>query len=107
MRIDELRQGLDALFSMAEWERDPSMSRWVPRAYQAVGYDYTQILEPDFCARFNGLMLRAAETVDHVYCAAFPCPEIVEKVLERGKDGALLFLHHPIDNYKAVFRQLL
>jgi hypothetical protein len=56
MRIDELRQGLDALFSMAEWERDPSMSRWVPRAYQAVGYDYTQILEPDFCARFNGFL---------------------------------------------------
>jgi putative NIF3 family GTP cyclohydrolase 1 type 2 len=97
MMLDELRHELDELFSIYEWERDPAMSRWFPRVYRALDYDYTQILEPDFCVRFNGLMLRAAETVEQVFCAAFPCPEAVEKVLESKKGRALLVLHHPID----------
>ena len=42
-------------------------------------------------------MLRAAETVQQVYCAAFPCPEVVEEVLDRKDGSALLFLHHPVD----------
>jgi putative NIF3 family GTP cyclohydrolase 1 type 2 len=97
MRLDELRRGLDRLFSISEWARDPAMSRWVPNVYQALDYDYTQILEPDFCARFNGLMLRGGETVEQVFCAAFPCPEVVEAVLGKSKGNALLFLHHPVD----------
>jgi putative NIF3 family GTP cyclohydrolase 1 type 2 len=97
MRLDELKRELDELFSVHEWERDPAMSRWVPRVYQALDYDFTQMLEPDFCARFNGLMLRAAETVERVYCAAFPCPEVLGDVLDRRYGSALLFLHHPVD----------
>ena len=73
------------------------MSRWVPRVYQDLGYDYTRVLEPDFCLRFNGLMLRAAERVERVYCAAFPSPDVVHHVLDRHQGNALLFLHHPID----------
>jgi putative NIF3 family GTP cyclohydrolase 1 type 2 len=97
MMLDELRRELDELFSIAEGEPDPAMSRWVPRVYQAVDYDYTQILEPDFCVRFNGLMLRAAETFEQVYCAAFPCREVLGQVTKRGNGSALLFLHHPVD----------
>lgn len=97
MKLDELRRELDGLYSIDEWEPDPAMSRWFPRVYQALDYDYTRLLEPDFCARFNGLMLRAAETVEHVYCAAFPSPEVVGQVLDTNKGSALLFLHHPID----------
>jgi putative NIF3 family GTP cyclohydrolase 1 type 2 len=97
MRLDELRRELDELFSIREWERDPAMSRWFPRVYEALDYDTGRILEPDFCLRHNGLMLRAAETVEQVYCAAFPCPEVVGKVLDRKYGSALLFLHHPVD----------
>jgi putative NIF3 family GTP cyclohydrolase 1 type 2 len=97
MMLDELKRVLDELFSISEWEPDPAMSRWLPRVYQALDHDYTLILEPDFCLRFNGLMLRAAETVEQVYCAAFPGPEIVGQVLERRKGSTLLFLHHPVD----------
>jgi putative NIF3 family GTP cyclohydrolase 1 type 2 len=97
MMLEELKQELDDLFQTSQWERDPAMSRWVPRVYQGIDYDYTQILEPDFCARFNGLMLRAAETIEQVYCAAFPTPEIMGEVLERRGENALLFLHHPVD----------
>jgi len=73
------------------------MSRFLPRVYEGLGFDYTEILEPDFCARYNGLMLRGAETVNHVTCAAFPCPEVIEEVLAQTSGDALLFLHHPID----------
>lgn len=97
MTLGELNTKLDELFSVGEWDHDPSMSHWVPKVYQAIGYDYTQILEPDFCARYNGLMLRSAESVERVYCAAFSCPEVVEAVLEKAKESALLFLHHPVD----------
>jgi len=97
MMLDELRRALDRLFSLSTWARDPAMSRWVPSVYQSLNYDYTQILEPDFCARFNGLMLRGGERVERVFCAAFPCPEVVEAVLRKSKGNALLFLHHPVD----------
>jgi hypothetical protein len=102
MILDELRRELDELFSIHKWERDPAMSRWLPKVYQALDYDYTKILEPDFCDRFNGLMLRAAETVEQIYCAAFPCPEVVGKVIETRKGNVLLFLHHPVDMEVAV-----
>jgi putative NIF3 family GTP cyclohydrolase 1 type 2 len=69
----------------------------VPRVYQAIDYDHTRILEPDFCARYNGLMLRAVETVRQVYCAAFPSPEVLGKILDSKAGSALLFLHHPVD----------
>ncbi len=97
MTLEELKQRLDALFSVHAWDRDPMMSRWVPKVYQALGYDYTRSFEPDFCVRFNGLMLCAGDTVERVYCAAFPCPEVVEKLLEKSTGNALLLLHHPVD----------
>ncbi len=97
MRLDEIVKRLDALFEVPEWEGDPAMSRFLPRAYDAIGIDYRALLEPAFCRRFNGLMLRSSDQVREAYCAAFPSPEIVEGVLERARDGALHFLHHPID----------
>jgi putative NIF3 family GTP cyclohydrolase 1 type 2 len=97
MILDDLKQELDDLFTIPRWESDPAMSRWLPKVYQDLDYDYTRILEPDFCLRSNGLMLRATESIEFVYCAAFPSPEVVGHVLEWRKGKALLFLHHPID----------
>jgi putative NIF3 family GTP cyclohydrolase 1 type 2 len=97
MTLDRLKRELDEFFSIREWDRDPAMSRWLPGVYQAIDSDYTQLLEPDFCVRHNGLMLRAAETVGQVYCAAFPSPEVVAAVLDRAAENSLLFLHHPVD----------
>lgn len=97
MTLDELKQELDGLFSIYEWGQDPMMSRCVPRVYQSIGYDHTRVLEPEFCGIFNGLMLRSSETVEQVYCAVFPCPDVVGEVFERAKGNTLLFLHHPVD----------
>ncbi len=54
--LDKLVRELDELFSVCDWDRDPAMSRWVPRVYRAIGYDYAETFEADFCERFNGLM---------------------------------------------------
>jgi len=96
MMLDVLTRELDAFFSVGDWERDPAMGRFVPMTYGQS--DLTRIFEPEFCRRFNGLMVRAADVVEEVYCAAFPSPEIVGQVLGHTHgEGALLFLHHPLD----------
>jgi len=97
MTLDNLIQQLDREFSVMDWEADPAMSRLVPKIYRTIGYDYAALFEPDFCARYNGLMLRASEIITEVYCAAFPTPEVLETVLQQAGDQALLFLHHPLD----------
>jgi putative NIF3 family GTP cyclohydrolase 1 type 2 len=96
MNLNELAGELDALFELHQWETDP-IGRWVSRVYRELGYDHTQILEPDFCRRHNGLMLRTAERVTEVYTAAFPTPGILETLLGTTRGQALLALHHPVD----------
>ena len=88
---------LDKFFSINDWEKDPAMSRWVPRVYDKIGFDYTKTFEINFCKKFNGLMMKSGDTIGDVYCASFPTPEILQKVLEEKSENALLFLHHPID----------
>jgi putative NIF3 family GTP cyclohydrolase 1 type 2 len=95
--LDELAGELDELFSIHDWDRDPAFSRWVPRVYADIGYDYAKTFEDDFCRRHNGLMLRSSDVVREIYCAAFPTPEVLEKLLEQTSGDALLFLHHPLD----------
>ncbi|HSR32505.1 MAG TPA: Nif3-like dinuclear metal center hexameric protein [Anaerolineae bacterium] len=95
--LEQLVHELDELFAIHEWDRDPAASRWIPRLYQEIGYDHTQIFEVDFCQRTNGLMLRSGDEVKKAYCAAFPSPEILRELLEVSSEGAMLFLHHPFD----------
>jgi putative NIF3 family GTP cyclohydrolase 1 type 2 len=97
MKLNELVRALDAVFALSAWERDPAMGHWVPHVYRSIDFDFTKVLEPDFCKRFNGLMLRSENAVAKVYCAAFPTPEILRKVLDESLGDALLFLHHPVD----------
>jgi putative NIF3 family GTP cyclohydrolase 1 type 2 len=97
LTLDEVIGGLDDLFGVKAWEGDPGMSRFLPQAYEALDVDYRALFEPDFCQRFNGLMLRGGDRVREVFCAAFPSPDILEALLAQTRDDALLFTHHPID----------
>jgi putative NIF3 family GTP cyclohydrolase 1 type 2 len=89
--------GLDAYFRLADWPPDPAMSRWVPRVYGRPEFDYPTGFEPSFCTRFNGLMLRSSERVSAVFCAAFPSPDVLQRLLDSAVQNALLFVHHPVD----------
>ena len=96
MLLEHLKVKLDSLYALDEWPPDPAMSRWVPRVYDAIGFDYSCVFEPEFNKRFNGLMLRSGEQVNHIYLASFPTSEIIEKILREEKSDSLLYLHHPI-----------
>lgn len=95
-RAQRISDELNELFSIHDWDRNPG-SRWFLGVYQEIDYDYTKIFQDDYCKRCNGLMLRSGDFVKEVYCAVFPCPEILEKLLTTTRGEALLFLHHPID----------
>ncbi|UCD05340.1 MAG: Nif3-like dinuclear metal center hexameric protein [candidate division WOR-3 bacterium] len=73
------------------------MREWVPRTYSDAGYDYTKKFEAGFCAKYNGLMLRAGDTVEKVFCSAFASPDVLRKILNSRTEDAMLFLHHPVD----------
>jgi putative NIF3 family GTP cyclohydrolase 1 type 2 len=95
--LDRLVHELDELFAIHDWARDPAAGRWLPRLYEKIGQDPTQIFEADFCQRTNGLMLRSGDTVREVVCAAFPSPDILATLLATVSEEALLFVHHPFD----------
>jgi len=73
------------------------MREWVPRTYSNAGYDYTKKFEAGFCAKYNGLMLRAGDTVEKVFCSAFAAPDVLQRILSTNANDAMLFLHHPVD----------
>jgi putative NIF3 family GTP cyclohydrolase 1 type 2 len=73
------------------------MREWVPRVYADAGYDYTKKFEAGFCAKYNGLMLRAGDTVDKIFCSAFAAPDVLRRILDTNTNDAMLFIHHPVD----------
>jgi len=96
MLLEHLKVKLDTLYALDEWPPDPAMRRWVPRVYDAIGFDFSRVFELGFNQGFNGLMLRSGEQVNHVYLASFPTSEIIEKILREEKSDSLLYIHHPI-----------
>lgn len=73
------------------------MREWVPRIYADAGYDYEKKFETGFCAKYNGLMLRAGDTVEKIFCSAFAAPEVLQRILDSNAKDVMLFLHHPLD----------
>jgi putative NIF3 family GTP cyclohydrolase 1 type 2 len=88
---------LDTFFDVKKLARDPAFSRFIPRVYDSIGFDWQHFFEACFVNRFNGLMLRGSETVVAVHCAAFPRKEVLEQFIENAEEGDLFFSHHPID----------
>jgi len=97
MELTAIINTLDSLYDIGNWPPDPAMMFWVPKLYERIDYDYEKVFEPDFCDRFNGLMLRSGKKVTHVFCASFATPDVMQKILDSGITDALLFLHHPVD----------
>lgn len=97
MKLSIITEKLDKLFGVKELDADPAMSRWVPRVYDAISFDWKGTFETDFIQRFNGLMIKGSENVTKVFCSVFPTEEVLHKFIEKSQVGDLLFLHHPID----------
>ena len=77
---------------------DPAMSRFVPMVYDPIGYNWEEEFEPDFAKHFNGLMIKPKEdvTVDKVWLLSFLNDYMIEEVLNKAKDGDMIFAHHPV-----------
>ena len=97
MSLDELVGGMDSFFSVRDLAKDPSFGHVLPRTYEAAGVDWRTLFEPDFATRFNGLMVRGAPGVSAIFCAAFPSEDVLTDFCRQGREGDLLFLHHPLD----------
>ena len=97
MKLNKLVDAFDHTFNIYRVNPDPSMSRAIPRVYDAINYAWQSIFEANFCQYFNGLMLRGAAEVGQVYCAVFPSFDVLEPFIEQAQPGDLLFTHHPVD----------
>jgi putative NIF3 family GTP cyclohydrolase 1 type 2 len=96
-RLDEVAARLDAFFRVRDCGRDPGFDGFVPEVYEEIGFDWRACFEPEFHELLNGLMLRGADDVGTVFCAAYPSAEVLDVFLRDGATGDLLFTHHPID----------
>jgi putative NIF3 family GTP cyclohydrolase 1 type 2 len=97
IQLTRLVGELDSFFNIAAWPEDPAMREWVPRTYADAGYDYKKKFEPGFCSKYNGLMLRAGDSVEKIFCSAFAAPDVLQEILNTNTNDAILFLHHPVD----------
>ncbi|NMB91837.1 hypothetical protein GYA37_03255 [candidate division WWE3 bacterium] len=95
--LNELVDSLDKYFGVKELDKDPAMSRFIPMVYDPLGYDWKSVFEPDFCERFNGLMLKGAEQTGKAWCIVFPSNEVLTKILKSAQEGDMIFSHHPVN----------
>jgi putative NIF3 family GTP cyclohydrolase 1 type 2 len=97
MNLDTIVAALDDLFSLDTAQPDTSMSRHVPRVFDAAGVDWRAFVEPLYAKRFNGLVRRGRAEVGTVFGACFPSGEVLDAWLSMAQPGDLLITHHPID----------
>lgn len=97
LSLSSLVDSLDSLFSIHSSQPDPTFSRFVPMVYDPAGTDWRRRFQPDFCQRFNGLMLRGGEAVGRVFLIVFPAEDVLEAVLSQAQAGDFIFAHHPLD----------
>jgi len=95
--LDTVVAALDDLFSLDTAEPDSSMSRHIPRVFDAAGIDWRAFVEPLYAKRFNGLVRRGRSSVGTVFGACFPSAQVLDAWLEMARPGDLLTTHHPID----------
>jgi putative NIF3 family GTP cyclohydrolase 1 type 2 len=68
----------------------------LPKVYAEQKTNWKSAFEPEFNEHLNGLMLKGALTVNHVYLSAFPSLDVLDAFFDQAQEGDLLFSHHPI-----------
>ncbi|MCL6600686.1 MAG: Nif3-like dinuclear metal center hexameric protein [Alicyclobacillus macrosporangiidus] len=87
---------LNELFAVEKLGKDPAFSRFIPQAYEQVGFAWREFFEEKFCGLFNGLMIKGNDHVSSVFLAVFPTEQVLCQFIETGQPGDLLFMHHPL-----------
>jgi putative NIF3 family GTP cyclohydrolase 1 type 2 len=94
--LQEIVNKLDIEFDIKAFGKDPSFSRFIPSVYDPIPYDWKSVFEIEFVELFNGLMIKGASKVERIFLAVFPTDHVLERFIEEGSSGDLLFMHHPI-----------
>lgn len=96
VELKEIVSKLDAELDIKSFGKDSSFSRFIPRVYEPLKFDWQTAFEKDFVELFNGLMLKGNSTVGKVFLAVFPTDKVLERFIEESNSGDLLFMHHPL-----------
>ncbi|WP_155922203.1 Nif3-like dinuclear metal center hexameric protein [Bacillus sp. EB01] len=96
VELKEMVSKLDAEFNINSFGKDVSFSRFIPRVYEPVNFDWQSEFEKGFVDLFNGLMLKGNSIVERVFLAVFPTDKVLERFIEDGNSGDLLYMHHPL-----------
>lgn len=97
MKRDLIVQELNTSFGINQLSADPAMSRFVPMVYDPIGFDWKAFFEPGFVSKFNGLMIKGADSVGKVWGVSFPSDEVLTRIISQAKEGDLIFAHHPVN----------
>lgn len=69
-----------------------------------------EFISDNFKKRSMGLVCDFAKEIDQVYTAVFPTNEVMQKILKKDTENAMLFVHHPsiwdITKAPEVFQQM-
>jgi putative NIF3 family GTP cyclohydrolase 1 type 2 len=94
--LKEMVNKLDNEFSLKSFGKDASFSRFIPNVYDPLEFNWKSVFEKEFVEIFNGLMLRGSSKVEKVFLAVFPTNHVLDRFIEEGNEGDLLFMHHPL-----------
>lgn len=94
--LSDLVQAWNTFYQIEDFGPDRAFQRFLPAAYDSIGYDWKTAFEPDFVHLFNGLKIRGAEEVRTIFLAVFPTEHVLERFLAESEPGDLLYMHHPI-----------
>lgn len=90
MELDALVRALDEYFRVSDVRNDD----WSPVFQQVYGKPYwREYVEPGYEGKWNGLMVRASETVRRVATCVFPSDRLIALL----QPESLLFSEHPVD----------
>jgi len=58
--------------------------------------DMNELIADQYRERYMGLVTDNTDTISYVYTAVFPSQDVLKKILDDERSGALLFVHHPM-----------
>lgn len=96
VELARIERFLDDVLEVARVPVDSAFSRFVPIAYDSIGFPWRERFESGFATRFNGLMRRGAARVGKIWCIVFPSEEALDEIVGRSRPGDLIFSQHPI-----------
>src|SRR5690625_4048752 len=95
-KLSTITQRLNDEFQIEKLGKDPGFSRFIPAVYDSIGFEWSEIFEKKFTQLFNGLMMKGASNVNKIFLAVFPTDDVLERFIQEGESGDLLFMHHPL-----------